>query len=172
MKNMIWIFLSWFTLSLPLLANPEAEKAAKDHLGCLIMADLPKLGESYAEMVLLMPGHDFMPKHMRPQGPGPRMAVPVPKAALMQGYQEKFARRPPVPPERRDEFMKMLRFKTLPTVPGPHVIQADRQGELFNFPIEAGDSLIEVTAEGRGESQYLHLRKIEGSWKVVSERLE
>lgn len=172
----LFAILCFLTFAQFSLADEQGIATAESHLGNLLRGDIPELSKSYAAKVLLMPGHEFLKTDYGLAKDGDRaIGLEVDRGKLVATMKQAAAERRKRPAERINKFLATVRYEVLKTKVGDFATDAadpvgTPDGKL-HFTIEKGDLLLKV-APPKGDFLYLHLRKLDDEWRVVSEYLD
>lgn len=156
--------------------TPSAIKSGKEHVRHVLSADLDGLKNTMAPMVTLMPGHEFLkPEYGFAKDPKRSVAAKVERKKLIEIFSKKMKGRAQPPKEKIDGKMKVLKFENLPIVVGDFATDpsdgvATPDGKL-HFQTREGDVVLKVSPP-KGDFLLLHLRLVDGKWRVVSQYLD
>lgn len=157
-------------------ANEQAMIAGKFHLESFLSSRIDALSNTYNSDVMLMPGHEFLKEGYGLAKSGARdSGQEVSRERLLDTMKKAAAARPERPAERVEKLMASLRNELVETREGEFSTEASdpvgtSDGKL-HFSIEKGDVLLKISPP-KGDFILLHLREIDGVWKVVSEYLD
>jgi hypothetical protein len=160
----------------PIEEKPSAIEAGKEHLRQFLSADFEGLKKSFAPVVTLMPGHEFLkPKYGFAKDPKRSVATKVKREELIDLFIKKMDGRAKPPKEKVDEKIKVLKFENLPIEVGdfatdPSDKVATPDGKL-HFETREGDVVFKVSPP-RGGFILLHLRLVDKQWRLVSQYLD
>lgn len=147
----------------------DPESFAKMHLLAILESDLEWLGQTYADSVMLMPGH--------PLGGGAQ-PLTIERQRLLMQLRAKRGNVDPGFPEMIDQIMASVKCESLEVQVGdfeitPEATAGTPDGKL-HFSIEEGDQIIRVGSKEEGEDDFLlfQVRRIEGDWRVIAEYRE
>lgn len=158
------------------IADDEAAEAGTTHLDSLLNGDYAALAGTYADKVVLMPGHEFLKDEYGLAGPkGRDEAVAVERATLLEKMNAADAGRKQRTADERVALMKSLTFTVLEVAAGDFATEASdpvgtADGKL-HFMIREGDVLLKV-APPKGDFLLFQLRQIGDGWRVVAEYLD
>jgi len=149
-------------------------KAAKQHLQALLEFDQDQLKKTYADEVVLMPGNELLKGS--PNSPERSKAELVLRDDLLERLEGKFGNRKLMAPDQMEQFMAVIKFKILEFDEGDLAVDppdpvATPDGKL-HFKVEAGDFVIKVGPEKRGDFLLFQFREIDDQWKVIAELLD
>jgi hypothetical protein len=173
-KNMKTLLLSIQILcaALPCVsANDAATPAAKAHLKNFFSGNTVELAKSYADEVLLMPGHEFLKPEYGIANDAQRMkATEVKNTVLVAAISKKIGGRPSPPVEKINEKLEAMTFTALDVTPGDFTTDptdpvATADGKL-HFAVVKGDQIIKISPP-KGDFLLLQLRSINGKWQVA-----
>ena len=158
------------------VAVDAAIVVAKAHLRGLMEGDGEKLANTYADKVVLMPGHEFLkPEYGFGESRNRSVAATVPREKLIQAMKKMNEKRTERSKKKIDEALKLFKISELEmnpkknaTAPSDPVGTPD--GRL-NFKIKSGDVMLKAGPE-TGDSFVFQLRDIDGKWKVVAEYID
>jgi hypothetical protein len=171
--------LSSLLLCLPAanaFADEGAIAAAKTHLTALLTSDFATMEKTYAEKVILMPGHELLkPEYGFTDQPDRKTATEAAGPDLAKAFQKASAKQDPRPPEKIRTMIDSLKFEVLENGPGDLATEASDpvktpDGKL-HFAIRDGDVLVKASPE-RGDFALFQLRQVDGAWRVVAEYLD
>lgn len=157
-------------------ADEQAITTAKSHLSSNLKSDVEELNKSYAPKIILMPGHEFLKEEYGLAEAGGRATgQEVERGDLLAAMKKAADSRPERPADRIEKLLATLRYQVVETEAGDFATASSDpvgtpDGKL-HFAIKAGDVLLKVSPP-KGDFLLLHLRKHNGSWKVVSEYLD
>jgi hypothetical protein len=157
-------------------ADEEATKSARTHLDQLFKGRHRELSATYAPKVTLMPGHEFLKKEYGLVEDGARAkGAEVERDKLIAAMEKAAADRPAKPADRVDAFLETMKYEVIEAAEGkvgtaPSDPVGTSDGKL-HFEVKKGDVLLKVSPP-KGDFLLLHLRQIDGSWRIVSEYLD
>lgn len=150
------------------------------HVRAILSREIGGFSQTYAENVILMPGHEFLKKRYNISGLGRDKPFTTKRVVLTKAMSDAMNKREPLSEQdkkerskRTDERMKQFRFEMLEVKEGdfvtdPSDLVGTPDGKL-HFQIKKGDVLYKVVPP-RGDFLLLQLREVEkGLWKVVAE---
>lgn len=155
-------------------ADDSAIEIARTHLEAHIKRDFDTLATTYAENVLLLPGHEFLKDSFGLAGEGGRReAIEVARRPLIAAMREALKGRRALPAERIDEILESVEYEVMEDADGK-VAPSDPVGTAdgkLSIDREAGDVLVKA---GPPEEDFVLFlfRRIEGNWQVVTEYLD
>jgi hypothetical protein len=157
-------------------ANEEAIESAKTHLNRSLHGNNKELATTYAPKVTLMPGHEFLKEEYGLVGDGGRAeGAEVERDKLIAAMETAAAGRPARPAERVDALLETLKYEVIEVEAGKvKVDPSDPVGTpdgKLHFEVKEGDVLLKVSPP-KGDFIFLHLRKVDGNWLIVSEYLD
>jgi hypothetical protein len=157
-------------------ADEGAIESAKTHLKGSLKSNHKELAATYAPKVKLMPGHEFLKEDYGLVGAGARAeGAEVERDKLIAAMEKAAAGRPARPAERVDGLLETLKYEVLKVKAGKgQVDPTDPVGTpdgKLHFEVKEGDVLLKVSPP-KGDFLYLHLRKVDGNWLIVSEYLD
>ena len=158
------------------VAVDAAIVVAKAHLRGLMEGGDNKLANTYADKVVLMPGHEFLkPEYGFGESRNRSVAATVPREKLIQAMKKVNEKRTKRSKKKIDEVLQEFKISKLEmnpkknaTAPSDPVGTPD--GRL-NFKIKSGDVMLKAGPE-TGDSFVFQLRDIDGKWKVVAEYID
>ena len=165
-------------------ADEGAIESAKTHLKGTLKGNYKGLAATYAPKVKLMPGHEFLKEDYGLVGAGARAeGAEVERDKLIAAMENEAAGRPARPaepvdarhPERVDGVLETLKYEVLKVKAGK--VQVDPTDPVgtpdgkLHFEVKEGDVLLKVSPP-KGDFLYLHLRKVNGTWLIVSEYID
>ena len=174
MKTLIKIILIFIS---PLCnADESSLESAKAHLEGNFGRDYRILHATYAPRVTLMPGHEFLKKEYGLSGEAGRaQSLEVKSAKLIAAMQKAEEGKPARPAERVAAMLETLKYEVINVDEGSvEVVPSDPVGTpdgKLHFQVKKGDILLKVSPP-KGDFLILHLRKIEGTYRIVSEYLD
>jgi hypothetical protein len=174
MKTLIKVIL--ISLSPLCNANEKAIESAKAHLEGSFGADYRTLDATYAPKVTLMPGHEFLKEEYGLAGAGGRAeGADVEADQLIKAMETAAAKQPARPADRVKALLDTLKYEVVKVAEGPVAIApSDPVGTpdgKLHFQVKKGDVLLKVSPP-KGDCLLLHLRKIDGIYRIVSEYLD
>jgi hypothetical protein len=173
--KLLLVILPYIALMQFSCANEQSIAGAKLHLSNILKTNFTALEKSYASSVTLMPGHEFLKQKHGLAKDGRSKELIANKKKLIVAMKTASASRPARPVERIDKLLKSLKYELIKTGEGDFITDASdpvgtADGKL-HFLIKKDDVLLRVSPP-KGDFILLHLRKIDGVWKVVSEYLD
>lgn len=157
-------------------ADEGATKVAKFHITNLLKGDFEELSNSYSKDIQLMPGHEFLKKRYKLSKDGDRSkSITIPSHDLIASMIKSAEGRPKKLEEQIEALHKSLKYELVKTPAGDFAIEpADpvaTPDKMLHFTIKKDDVLLKI-GPPEGDYLLLHLREINGKWKVVSEYLD
>lgn len=157
-------------------ADEGATKAAKAHLDSFLKGKHGELARTYAPKVALIPGHEFLKAEYGLAGDGTRAeGAEVGRDKLIAAMEKAAAGRPDRPAGRVDALLETMKYEVIEVAEGkvgidPSDPVGTPDGKL-HFEIKKGDVLLKVSPP-KGDFLVFHLRRIDGSWRIVAEYLD
>jgi len=154
-------------------ADDGALEAAKAHIAGIMSKDPRVLAATYAPKITLMPGHEFLKERYGLAGKDGRMkALEVESVKLLEVMEKSMEGQAKAPNEQVEAFLKVLKFEPLEIKEGDFAVQSPNPtgtpDNMLHFQVLKDDVIFKVSPP-RKDYIVLHLRQLEGVWRVVSE---
>ena len=175
-------------ISLLLLAPAYAQlqvhtplDTVETHIKALITLDTEALAKTYADKVVLKPGHEFLKDRYGLAAKGERSRAKSVDRKTLLAAMAKQAKETPRPSPPKDELKKLMEdllIQSLAAKPGDFVTDSadpvDTPDRKLHFTIKDGDTFFKIQPPGEARDFILlQLRKGEdGTWRVVAEYLD
>ncbi len=156
-------------------ADEGAIESAKTHVNGSLKGNHKELAATYAPKVTLMPGHEYLKEEYGLVGVGGRAkGAEVERDKLIAAMETAAAGQPASPAKQVNALLETLKYEVIKVEEGKVEVSPDPVGTpdvKFQFQVKKGDVLLKVSPP-KGDFIFLHLRKIDGSWRIVSEYLD